>query len=242
MKVALISDVHANLPALEAVLASAHQAGAEAIWCMGDIVGYGPDPEAVVARLREAGTVSVMGNHDAAVVGRLSLSDFNPYAAAAARWTAGTISPETAGYLAGLPTVEKDDTVTRCHGTLADPLWRYFDSFEAANEHFARQETPCSIVGHTHIPMFVRKQGDVIEPSVPRDGEVFELDGGPVCVNPGGVGQPRDGDSRAAWALLDTDEGRVTFFRVPYDIATTQRRIREAGLPGVLADRLSLGR
>jgi len=242
MKVALISDVHANLAALEAVLAAAHAAGAEAIWNMGDTVGYGADPDAVVARLREAGAVSVMGNHDAAVVGQLGLDEFNPFAAAAARWTAETISPETAGYLASLPAVDGDEAVTRCHGTLADPLWRYLDSYEAAREHFARQETACSIVGHTHIPMFVRLDGDEIEPAVPRDGEVFELDGGRVCVNPGGVGQPRDGDPRASWALFDTDAGRVTFFRVPYDIATTQRRIREAGLPGVLADRLSLGR
>jgi diadenosine tetraphosphatase ApaH/serine/threonine PP2A family protein phosphatase len=183
-----------------------------------------------------------MGNHDAAVVGELGLERFNGVAAEAARWTARTISPESAAYLAALPQVDGDDRITRCHGTLADPLWRYFESIEAAAGHFALQQTPCSVVGHTHIPLFVREKGGEVEPLVVRDGDTVALGEERVCLNPGGVGQPRDGDPRACWALLDTAEWCVTFRRVPYDIAITQRRIRDAGLPAALADRLALGR
>ncbi|MCK9519745.1 MAG: metallophosphoesterase family protein [Dehalococcoidia bacterium] len=242
MKIALLSDVHANLAALEAVLAAAHAAGAEAVWNMGDSVGYGAEPDAVVSRLREAGAASVMGNHDAAAIGVLGLEAFNPFAAEAAGWTARTVAPETVAFLAALPQVEGDGKVTRCHGTLADPLWRYFDSVEAAEGHFALLETPCSVVGHTHVPLFVRKGAGGLEASGVGNGESFELGEEQVCLNPGSVGQPRDGDPRASWALLDTGRRRVTYHRVPYDIATTQRRIRAAGLPAVLADRLALGR
>ncbi|MCC7365901.1 MAG: metallophosphoesterase family protein [Dehalococcoidia bacterium] len=244
MRIALVSDVHANLAALEAVLAEADRAGAEQLWCMGDMVGYGAEPDAVIARLREAGAQCVMGNHDAAALGKISIDDFNANAAAAARWTAETISPETRDYLEALPLTLGDDFATRCHGTLANPIWEYLVTYPAALGHFALQTTPCSVVGHTHVPLFIRKPGEGEELDIvrPGDGDVVELGAGLVCINPGGVGQPRDGDPRACWALLDTAAGHVTFHRVPYDIATTQRLITEAGLPPQLAARLALGR
>lgn len=242
MRVALISDTHANLAALEAVLAAAHEAGADSVWCMGDLVGYGAEPDAVVARLREARASCVLGNHDAAAIGRLSVEDFNPAAAAAARWTAKAMAPETRSYLDELPLVQRDDLAERCHGTLADPIWEYLASTSAARRHFALQRATFSFVGHTHLPMVTWPEGDAFRAVRPGDGESVELGDAPVCINPGGVGQPRDGDPRASWALFEIGERRVTFHRVPYDFETTQRLIRGAGLPDSLAARLALGR
>lgn len=241
MRVALISDTHANLAALDAVLGAAHSAGAESVWCMGDLVGYGAEPDAVVSRLQEAGALCVLGNHDAAAIGRISVENFNPTAATAAHWTASVISPETRAYLAGLPLIANDPFAERCHGTLADPIWEYLDTTTAAEHHFGAQRANCSVVGHTHLPLVVWASESGFRSVRPAPEEVIDLGAGAVCLNPGGVGQPRDGDPRACWALLDTDARQATFHRVPYDIATTQRLIREAGLPAVLAARLAIG-
>ncbi len=203
MRVALISDVHANLPALEAVLAEAERAGAEAVWSMGDQVGYGAEPDAVVARLRAAGAVCVLGNHDAAVAGIIGTEEFNPLAAQAVRWTAGNASPDTVAWLRSLPPTVQSEGWARAHGTLRDPMWEYLATGRAAAGHFAAQTTQWSAVGHT---------------------------------------QPRDGDARASWALLDTGAGDVRFHRVGYDIGAAQARIRAAGLPEALGARLVRGR
>lgn len=208
---------------------------------MGDLVGYGAEPDAVVSRLQEAGALCVLGNHDAAAIGRISVDDFNPTAATAARWTAAVISPETRAYLAGLPLIATDPFAQRCHGTLADPIWEYLDTAAAAEHHFASQQANCSVVGHTHLPLVVWPAEAGFRSVRPVHEEVVELGAGPVCLNPGGVGQPRDRDPRACWALLDTATRQATFQRVPYDIATTQRLIREAGLPEALAARLAIG-
>ncbi len=243
MRVALISDVHANLTALDAVLAHAGARGIESVWQLGDVAGYGPDPDAVVRRLRDCRAAGVMGNHDAAVVGLIPLDDFNPTAAEANRWTAGHIETESAEYLRSLPEVELDGDYTRVHGTLRAPLWEYLTTHEIAEAHFLLQQTPISVVGHTHLPVVLyRLQPGVHDSITPADGEVFELSGGQVCVNPGGLGQPRDGDPRAPYAILDTSAATITFFRVPYDIPAVQERIVEAGLPESLAARLALGR
>jgi predicted phosphodiesterase len=243
MRVALISDVHANLTALDAVLAHAGARGIEAVWQLGDIVGYGPDPDAVVRRLKECAAAGVMGNHDAAAVGLMPLDDFNPTAAEANRWTAGQIDADSAAYLRSLPEVELDGEYTRVHGTLRGPLWEYMTTHEIAEAHFRLQQTPICVVGHTHLPAVVYRlrlgQHDSIRPA---DGEVFELGEGQVCVNPGGLGQPRDGDPRAPYAILDTSAATVTFHRVAYDIPAVQERIIEAGLPETLATRLARGR
>ena len=242
MRIALISDIHSNLAALEAVLADAEGRGVEAVWNLGDTVGYGPDPNGVVARLREVGAVSVLGNHDAAATGLMGTEWFNSLAATAAEWTRAHLEAEAASYLAGLGEVVVEGEWSLAHGTLREPLWEYLTTEEAAEGHFERLETPYSAVGHTHMPLLVRRGARGVEGETPGEGNEAALGEGPLCVNPGSVGQPRDGDPRASYALVDSGEGTVTHHRVAYDIGETQRRMRAAGLPQALADRLTMGR
>lgn len=243
MRIALLSDVHSNATALAAVFAHATEQRIDGACHLGDLVGYGPDPDEVVRILVEADARCVMGNHDAAVAGVIDLAHFNPLAAAAARWTMSTALPGTASYLRSLPTTAMEDGVTCAHGTLRDPIWEYLDSFDAARGHFARQETPLSAVGHTHVPLLIRcSDEDEITATLPDEGVTVSLPGDARwCINPGSVGQPRDGDPRASYAVLNVDERTVAFFRVPYDIAATQARMRAAQLPDPLIARLSIG-
>lgn len=243
MRVALLSDVHGNLPALEAVIADVERTAVDAVWVLGDTVGYGADPNAVVERLQQLGALAVLGNHDAAAVGRAGTDGFNPVAAAAVRWTAAVLAEEAAAWLAGLPEVRREGEVLLCHGTLRDPLWEYLFSEEAAHAHFALQTTPVSVVGHTHVPLVLTDDGARVAGRRPPVGERLDLPrSGRICLNPGSVGQPRDGDPRAAYALLDLSEGWFELRRVPYPVAVAQARVRAAGLPEVLAARLALGR
>ena len=243
MRVALLSDVHANMAALDAVLRRAEADRAEAIWHMGDLVGYGPDPDEVIARLVELDARCVLGNHDAAVAGLTGLDTFNDLAADGCRWTIDNSTAETRAFLAALPRSVVDGDFTRVHGSLREPLWEYLATYEAAEAHFARQQTRFSVFGHTHLPALLFENGDGdLEALTPADGEVAELAELRCAINPGGIGQPRDGDPRACYALLDTAMLEVTFRRVPYDVPTTQRRIIERGLPRFLAMRLAAGR
>ena len=242
MRIALLSDVHSNLVALDAVLADAEGRGAEAIWNLGDTVGYGPDPNGVVARLAEVGAVSVLGNHDAVATGAMGTAWFNSLAAEAAEWTRSHLETEANAYLAGLDEVRREETWTLAHGTLRDPLREYLTTVEAAEAHFERQETPYSAVGHTHLPLLVRRSAGGVEGETPTEGGEAALGPGPLCVNPGSVGQPRDGDPRASYALVDSAAGTVAHQRVAYDIGETQRRMAAAGLPRALAERLAEGR
>jgi predicted phosphodiesterase len=242
VRVALLSDIHSNLPALEAVLAHAADRGFDALWVIGDIVGYGPEPDAVVERLRALDAVCVMGNHDAAVCGLASLEDFNPLAAAAASWTSGHISDDTRAFLAALPRVRREGRFTLVHGSLRDPLWEYLSTGEAANVHLDLQETRYSVVGHTHIPLVIQRRADGLHAFQPDEAVECDLGDALQVINPGSAGQPRDGDNRVAYALLETNVPTVCFYRVPYDIAATQGRMREVRLPEPLAARLSAGR
>ena len=242
MRIAIISDVHSNLAALEAVLADAEGRGADAVWNLGDTVGYGPEPNGVVARLGEAGAVSVLGNHDAAATGAMETEWFNPVAAEAVAWTRAHLGEEAASYLAGLPEVERAGDWSLVHGTLRDPIREYLITEEAAEGHFERQETPFSAVGHTHVPLLVRRGERGVEGVTPVPGAPEDLGEGPLCVNPGSVGQPRDGDPRASYALVDGGAGTVTHFRVVYDVTATQRLMEAAGLPRALVERLAVGR
>lgn len=248
MRILVLSDVHSNLAALEAVLADgASRWGAvDALWNLGDTVGYGPQPSECIARLRELGAVSVAGNHDWAAAGILDAQDFNSDAARAVLWTRGRLTDDERAYLAGLPEVISEGDFTLVHGTLRAPVWEYMYSREAALAHLARQATPFALVGHTHVPMLA-----VQDPSQEGgcglyrlgDGAAVSLEpkGPRLVINPGSVGQPRDGDPRAAYGLLDTSDGRITLRRVEYDVAATQRLVREAGLPHWLALRLAEG-
>lgn len=243
MRVALLTDIHSNLQALDAVLADARSLGFDAVWQMGDVVGYGPDPDAVIDRLQEVGATGVLGNHDAAAIGRLPLSDFNELAADANRWTAGVLSEASSAYLENLPRVHREDPFTLVHGSLRDPLWEYLVTHDAARAHFALQETPWSIVGHTHVPLVAEESAaGNVEAQSPAHDEVVSLNGRKLFINPGGVGQPRDGDPRACYALLDTVAETVTFRRVEYDIPATQQRMCDCGLPEPLVLRLARGR
>ncbi len=245
MRIAIIADVHSNLEALEAVLR--HAEGEDAlgqVWCLGDIVGYGPDPAPCLALLRRFDLRCVPGNHDHAVIGLLSTDDFNRDAAAAAHWTAGQLSPEECHYLENLPHVLREGDFSLVHGTLRWPIWVYLYSPEAALAHLQRQQTPFGLVGHTHVPMLVvedEKAGEGCQVHYPEGGTMVKLGDRRLIINPGGVGQPRDGDRRASYAVYDGDARTVTIHRLEYDIVATQEKMEAAGLPRWLIYRLSIG-
>jgi len=245
VRIAIIADVHSNLEALEAVLRHAECENALGqVWCLGDIVGYGPDPAACIALLRRFDLRCVPGNHDHAAIGLLPTDDFNRDAAAAAHWTAGQLSPEERHYLESLPHVVQERDFTLVHGTLRWPIWEYLDSPDAALAHLQRQQTPFGLVGHTHVPMLLvadEKAKDGCEINYLEDGTTVKLADRRLVINPGGVGQPRDGDRRASYAVYDADARTVTLHRLEYDIAATQRKMEAAGLPRWLIYRLSIG-
>ena len=246
MRVAVVSDVHSNLAALEAVLAAL--GSVDGIWHLGDIVGYGPEPQAVVDRLREAGAIGVRGNHDDAAGGGVSIEFFNPDGYRAMQWTRTRIDARTRLYLAGLPEsfVPEGSDFTLVHGSPSDPIWEYLDSPAAAEGNLSAFQTRYCLVGHTHVPRVFR---EARERSGPPRAESFrvgresrlKLDDRRLIVNPGSVGQPRDGDPRASYMLIDMDAALVTWHRVEYDLGATQEAILAAGLPPDLARRLSFG-
>jgi diadenosine tetraphosphatase ApaH/serine/threonine PP2A family protein phosphatase len=240
VRVALLSDVHANLVALEAVLAALGPERVEAIWVTGDTVGYGAEPSEVLALLRERGALLLQGNHDRAVATGAGLEVFNDRAAVAARMHAKWLSPEERDVLGGLPPVATVERFTLCHGSLRDPMWEYVTSVAAATASLAKATTPFACHGHTHLPAIFQDEKGGLRAARPRPDRTYEF-GTKCLVNPGSVGQPRDGDARAAYAILDTVAATATFHRVEYDVAEEQRRIRARGLPEIFADRLAVG-
>ncbi len=244
MRIAIVADIHANLAAFQAALQHAEQTGPlDCLWCPGDIVGYGPDPGACIALLRRYPHTAVAGNHDLVAIHRVNTAEFNFAAARAAAWTAEQLTGEERQYLEDLPDVAKEGEFTLVHGTLRAPVWEYLLSLEAAREQFRLMETPYSVVGHSHVPLLVEEgqDGTVARLEPWEDGECVELGKKRLIVNPGGIGQPRDGDPRAAYALYDTKAQTLTLHRVEYDIAATQEKMRKAGLPAWLAERLTYG-
>jgi len=240
MRIAVLSDVHANLIALDAVLADA--GSIDAVWHLGDIVGYGPDPDGVVARLHSIGATGVRGNHDAAAVGGREIEWFNPEARRAMEWTREVISADTRSWLAALPERRTDGDFSLVHGSPRDPTWEYILSAPVARASLAVLATRHGLHGHTHVPMAWRSEGSWVEAVDPRSVAILELDERPTLLNPGSVGQPRDGDPRASWALLDTSEATIAWRRVDYDIPTVQEQMVDAGLPRPLVTRLGVGR
>ena len=237
-RIALLSDVHGNLVALEAVLAAIGRA--DAFWVMGDTVGYGPDPSDVLARLTEKRARIVAGNHDLAVGTGQGLEVFNAHAAEAARIHRGWLSAAERDGLAALPLTLEADGFTLCHGSLRDPVWEYVFSARQAQATLQLATTQHCCNGHTHVPALYRMDGDRVAATPFLADRPVPLEGR-LLVNPGSVGQPRDGDPRAAYAILDTDSGTITLARARYEVEETQRRIRARGLPGILADRLAVG-
>jgi len=239
MRIALLSDIHSNLVALDAVLAATGPVDAH--WILGDVVGYGPDPDGVVARLTEIGAVGVRGNHDAAAVGGAEIEWFNPDARRAMEWTRTAISPATRSWLEALPERWSSDGCELVHGSPREPIWEYVTSVPVARANLAVLTSSIGLHGHTHIPIaFVEDDGrvDVVSPG---DGSELELRGRRALLNPGSVGQPRDGDPEASFAILDPAAGTIEWHRVAYDIEAVQVAMREAGLPLGLVARLSFG-
>jgi predicted phosphodiesterase len=238
VRVGLLSDVHANLEALEAVLAGLGRV--DALWVTGDTVGYGPDPSEVLALLRARGALLVQGNHDRAIGTGEGLDWFNEQAARAAELHATWLSSEERDALAAMPRVVAADPFTLCHGSLRDPMWEYVTRSGAARATIDLAGTAHACVGHTHVPAVFVSEGDGARLVRPAHGDVVRLDGR-CLVNPGSVGQPRDGDPRASYAVIDTLAHSATFYRASYPVAETQRRMRARGLPSMLAERLAYG-
>jgi diadenosine tetraphosphatase ApaH/serine/threonine PP2A family protein phosphatase len=247
LRVAVLSDIHSNLPALETVLAAVEESGVDQLWCLGDLVGYGADPDACTALVRERCDVSLVGNHDLAVLGELDVSAFSDTAKLAAEWTTRTIGEETAEFLRGLTPALRHEGFGLFHASPRDPIWEYVLSIDQAEAGLDVQEDRICLIGHSHISLFfTRPEGGprrtYAHGAQAGDGALLDIDDGVWLINPGSVGQPRDGDPRAAWLELDTEESTARFHRVHYDIAAAAEAILAAGLPDSLAERLAVGR
>jgi predicted phosphodiesterase len=242
MRVAICSDIHGNRQAFEAVIAAAELERADELWCLGDLVGYGADPDACVALADAHCTVCLAGNHDLAVVDVLSLEEFSRGAALAARWTRDVIRPDTRDFLLSLAPKGSADGVGLFHASPRDPVWEYVLSGLTAELCFDATDFRVSLIGHSHVALsFHRPEGEPASGSTRREGTELDLGAGEWLVNPGSTGQPRDGDPRAAWLTLDTERWTATWRRAEYDIAGAQAAIRAAGLPDSLAERLQYG-
>jgi diadenosine tetraphosphatase ApaH/serine/threonine PP2A family protein phosphatase len=239
VRVAVLSDIHANLAALDAVLAAVPSV--DEVWQLGDIVGYGPEPDGVVARLRDIGARGVRGNHDAAAVGALDIDSFNIDARRAMEWTRATISDDTRTWLAALPERVEREGFTLVHGSPRDPIWEYVTSTPVARAGIAAMDTPSGLHGHTHVPVAYLEHDGHLETMSPGAGSTIALAGHRALLNPGSVGQPRDGIPTASWLLLDTAAGTATWNRTAYDVGGVQRAMDAAGLPERLVARLAYG-
>jgi predicted phosphodiesterase len=238
-RVAVISDVHANRHALESVLAAVERDGPDEIWCLGDLVGYGPRPNECCATVAERAPLCLAGNHDLVVLGTLGLEDFAGDAAAAAAWTRGVIDDESRAFLGSLPSQARAEGAALFHGSGRDPVWEYVLGEEAAWWTFQATTEPLVLVGHSHVPLAISFAGDALAGGIAAAGTEIDLDRARWLLNPGSVGQPRDGDPRAAYLLLEG--GRASFRRVDYPIEQTQAEMRDAGLPEPLVERLAFG-
>jgi diadenosine tetraphosphatase ApaH/serine/threonine PP2A family protein phosphatase len=241
VRVAVISDIHANLHALTAVLEDVERQQADAVWCLGDLVGYGPRPNECCRTVQERADLSLVGNHDLVVLGDVDVNEFNPEAGRAAKWTQDVLDDESRGYLSSLQPHATAEGVELYHGSPRNAVWEYVLDTEAIQAAFEGSEAPVVLIGHSHVPILARLADGNVRAAHAPDGVEGTLNGGRLLLNPGSVGQPRDGDPRAAWLLLDRDSGHETFRRVEYEVERTQEEIREAGLPEALAERLAFG-
>lgn len=240
---AVISDIHANLAAFEAVLADIGDR-VDDIWCLGDLVGYGPDPNECIERARQMDLTCVVGNHDKACLGEVDLFEFNPDARRACRWTIDHLAPENRAYLESLSEKLVIGEFTLVHGSPRAPVWEYITSPETARENFSAFDTRVCLVGHTHVPLafcLPTETSPLAERRWLSGAGPVSLNAGRWIVNPGGVGQPRDGDPTAPYILLDREAMVVEVRRVAYPVEQTQKRMEKAGLPGNLILRLAFG-
>lgn len=242
MLAAVLSDIHGNRHAFQAVVDDVARSGAEQVWCLGDLVGYGAEPDGCVELAREHCDVVLAGNHDLAVTGALALDEFSRGAAIAARWTQEHLDPRNMAFLRDLEPSASLEGVGLHHASPRDPVWEYVLSSLLAELCFDVMAERVCLVGHSHVALaFWRFTDEPASGEGRKPGEEADLSRGEWLLNPGSVGQPRDGDPRAAWLLLDTDRQTATWRRTDYDIAGAQAAIRAAGLPGALAERLEYG-
>ena len=241
-RVALLSDVHGNLPAFEAVLADIDRVGVDLRWCLGDLVGYGAQPDECVALARERCDLCLIGNHDLVVVDKLPVDEFSTNAAIAALWTRDHIDSASVDFLSALEPVDESQAIGLYHASPRDPVWEYVLSTISAGECMDVMKPRVAAVGHSHVALYFARNGDGgTEGSQAPAGTEADLSSGNWILNPGGVGQPRDGDPRAAWMLLDLGSWQASWRRVEYPIDVAARAIQDAGLPPALSERLFLG-
>ncbi len=244
MRVAILTDIHSNLPALQAVLSSIEETGIERRWCLGDVVGYGAQPDECTRLVSESCELSLVGNHDLAVVGEISTEVFSASAAAAVEWTRANSETSTIDYLKALQPKDTEREVGLYHASPRDPVWEYVLAVDQARECMEEQSARVSLIGHSHVALWFSDGngppgGD--GGGQAEDGKEIDLSEQRWLLNPGSVGQPRDGDPRGAWLELDTEKWTAIYHRVAYDIDGAAEAIRDAGLPELLADRLYLG-
>ena len=246
MRLAILSDIHANLVALQAVLEEVDKLQPDALWCLGDILGYGPEPQACADLIRERAEVCLAGNHDLAVAGEISLDDFNEIAWRAAEWQIFQLREETLEWVRQLPAMRVYEDITLAHGSPRAPVWEYITSDSLASDNADFFTTQLCLVGHSHLAvgwelkellLWTRATAFMAEPDQP----VLLEEDARWLLNPGSVGQPRDGDPRASFALLNTDAHTWTWHRVEYDIDAVAQALTEAGLPTILGRRLYEG-
>ena len=237
----ILSDIHGNLPAFEAVLADAGEF--DKVWCLGDVIGYGPQPNECIARLRQFAHICVAGNHDWAAINKLDVSSFNPEARHACLWTREQLTPEHWDYVESLSEKLVEGEFTLVHGSPRYPIWEYISHPSVAAANLPFYDTPYCLFGHTHVPAAYSASGDKgkIEAFVMPPGETFPLPDPRWLINPGGVGQPRDGDPRASYLIYDSQVDTLQHRRVEYSIEETQRLMAARRLPDRLAARLLFG-
>jgi diadenosine tetraphosphatase ApaH/serine/threonine PP2A family protein phosphatase len=238
LRIAVLSDVHSNLHALEAVLTEVDASEVDEIWCLGDIVGYGPRPNECTALLQERTSICLAGNHDLVVLGKIPIAAFAGEAAAAASWTRGVLDEAARAFLDSRRPSAVAPGAQLFHGSPLDPIWDYVLSDETAHWSFAATSEPLVLVGHSHIALYFEPE---VHGELAAAETVVELGAGRHLLNPGSVGQPRNGDPRAAWLEIDNSAGRATFRRTGYPVERTQAEMRERGLPELLAERLAHG-
>ncbi len=251
MRYAILSDIHSNLTALEAVLVDIDSLGGVGeIWCLGDIVGYGPDPHECIELVRKKSPVCIAGNHDWAAEGKVDTAEFNPDAGAAAIWTRSQLTPDEKRYLENLPLVLEKDIFTLARGSPRHPVWEYILSADTAAANFDCFQTACCLVGHSHVPAFFEQINpysldvNATPAAVPHElhaGSPVVVGGRRLIINPGSVGQPRDNDPRSSYMIYDDEAGVCLLKRVPYNISPVQQRMLKAGLPTGLIERLAYG-
>jgi diadenosine tetraphosphatase ApaH/serine/threonine PP2A family protein phosphatase len=247
MRCLVLSDIHANQAALDAVFQDVKKRKLQydIVWCLGDVVGYGPDPNECIELLRTQPHICLAGNHDWAVLGKLGIETFHENAAFAVEWTRQHLTPGNLTYLRARPDKDTYGDFLLVHASPREPIWEYVLDVNVAEENFGYMTTMCALVGHTHVPVIFVKDGRTlaVHSVVPTPNAPVTLKrGSSYIINPGGVGQPRDGDPRAAYALLDTATLSWTQFRTEYDVKRTQEKMRAEGFPQRLVDRLEYGR